>query len=220
MERYSRACKCVGGYRYQELWSGLGAQCHVVRPTVWQSMVPSLADRFAKSAHADLLAVAQQAPADSPIIAHCFSNGGFLCFSAVLRRHMLEHTPRVNTKVVDARSDSHTSNDLQDRVCNGHVPQQGAVWPVQAVIFDSAPAPITPDIVRRCAHRGRGRWVCASVIQLGRVLAVRCTYVESGCTDTKRSSKLLWAGSATQLLCGSMHLGLPDVACHVPPTSV
>lgn len=134
----------------------MGARCHVVRPTVWQSMVPLLADRFARHAHADLCEAGARMPGNTPTVAHCFSNGGFLCLSAVLRHHIGEKRLRGDcTDVVVAPPLGDPPQAASTDRAGAHGNRTDATaWPLDAVVFDSAPAPITPDIVRRCGHPG------------------------------------------------------------------
>ena len=156
-----------GACRYCELWRGLGAACHVVRPTIWQTMVPVLADRLALDTLHQFLSESALAPAtddgtptsssltgldDSDkrsvhaseqgrkrYIVHSFSKGGFLALSATLR--LLRTSPRRDGEAGVFRDET----DGQTRAV-----QSTSAPPIVGVVFDSAPARITPHVVIRC----------------------------------------------------------------------
>ena len=158
------------------MWHDLGVECTAVQPTVWQSLSPLLTDKLARLTYqqhfgsADTSGIVNQSncsttsgsdthasPPDrrsgarSSLIVHSFSNGGFLLFSALLQAHA-DALSAVQDQEQHQQQPYHThAHALKPHSKDGTA---GRSWqelqlPVDALIFDSAPAPITEDMVLR-----------------------------------------------------------------------
>jgi Eukaryotic protein of unknown function (DUF829) len=155
--------------RYCAIWQDLGLRCHIVRPTIWQTMVPVLAERLALRVYADVFANMSSATSAPPtsshkrgsaddvfdaaaaaldgtghngqqqlgqcggFVVHTFSNGGFLALSAVLQLQQA----------------------MREQASGGDASRPGEQ--LRGIVFDSAPARITPDIVIRCGRNATSK---------------------------------------------------------------
>jgi hypothetical protein len=147
-------------------------------------MVPYLADRLARRVFLQLYvrptifannSGAECTSADKEpeaYVAHCFSNGGFLALSAVIAQYLQRVEVAIAPKLDDATDQPNTQHVNHGANTGAAQAPPALKLPLRAVVFDSAPALITPDVVYRSVplHLCQDKLICIVL------LCTRCLY--------------------------------------------
>lgn len=137
--------------KYVQMWKDWGHDTVAVRPPTSAILVPPRGDACAQQFARRLQQATAHNP-EQPVLYHVFSNAGFLFLSTVLRLVTLRPD---SVGGHHAHGQSFTSEDatVEGTACpvvkRANSATSANLGGMDAIIFDSSPAPLTPDMASR-----------------------------------------------------------------------
>lgn len=135
--------------KYVQLWRDWGHDTVAIRPPTSAILLPPRGDACAHHFAARLRQAATHNP-HQPVLYHVFSNAGFLFLSTVLRLAALHpHLAWTDRQETPHSSDPHDASAEQKAASSSGGVRAAHLGRMDAVIWDSAPAPLTSHMASR-----------------------------------------------------------------------